>query len=151
MWVCNLFLSMLCCRLVHLHCLESALSRQNASRHSPLRRSHHQPTQTHSSLSVSSGLILGQLPCWLPMAPNLDTVSEPVPPLSLSGACQEDVGTSVSSHHADLSQALPSSGQNWAGADHPRLFSAKFASVFQFCPSLNQFHPSLSPDCVKKA
>ena len=53
--------------------------------------------------------------------------------LSHSRVCHEDVAGSTSSHHVDLSYALPSLGWNWAGADRPQLFSAKFASVFRFC------------------
>jgi len=74
-------------------------------------------------------------------------------PLSLSGACHEDVAASTSRGHAGLSIACclavarpKLSGRrssstvlsqvclsrSWAGADHPQPFSARFASVFQF-------------------
>jgi len=29
--------------------------------------------------------------------------------------------------------ALPTPGQNWAGTDRPRPFSARFSWVFRFC------------------
>jgi len=68
-------------------------------------------------------------------------------PLSLSGACHEDVAASTIRRHAGLSIArvLLSPGQSWAGDDHPQLFSARLASVFQFFVASLRRDPECRP------